>query len=457
MKGRACYGAGVDASQPPRPRRPQARVRRNDARVIEGALARADERGWAGLRVAAIAAEVGLSHRTVQQRFPTRAAIAIGVWTSVWADALQGALERLIAVGDDVLAGGDPSALEAALQGFDHPAPEHATALRAAAEVLIAAEFTPSIHDAVAASLGSLRGWRDAPDEVSLVARAFLLSAALGALLARRGAGEAPPDWRGVADAFASNAAPSSAAPSSACRADVTPAGVAPPVATPDGAACGATPPASATASDAKAVVSVAIDPPTFPTGDPRHDALLQATLDDVAAFGVDEATVANISARIGVTQGFLFGRYGTKRDLIVAALTGDAQRTAAVRAATSRARQASSSDGIALAFDLRARAHPEGERRRRLDLAWTQSSWHEPIIHAATTAGRAAWLAAAWPARKGEDAAATNARHRTLLALDLGVALLAKWLPEGGALAYEIVTVPWLDLTPAGATPPSL
>ncbi|MFM7146415.1 MAG: TetR/AcrR family transcriptional regulator, partial [Actinomycetales bacterium] len=184
----------------------QARVRRNDARILTAARQLLAGEGWAGLSLARVGKAAGLSVRPVRDRFADRGALAAAVWQGSAGPALQEALSRCLVAADllpsqesvpavGVHAVGIPSvgivhldvpALEAALDALARPdAP-----LRAAADLAVLASFDERIRAVVAVSVGAvIARWvspQDAGSPERAAKRAYLLALGLGLLAAAR-------------------------------------------------------------------------------------------------------------------------------------------------------------------------------------------------------------------------------------------------------------------------------
>jgi AcrR family transcriptional regulator len=391
----------MEPTQTQRSGRGRARSAENDAQIVAAIIRRTNELGYARLSLSAVASSAGVSHRTVLQRHANRSTLGAAAWNDRVGAALSDAVEAVIAAGDAARFGsGD--ALVAALQALTNPEPERGELLRCAAELLIAAIFDPLLRLSVVERLSAIA--RRSDD----AAQGFLLTAALGLIVTADGEGGEDMDRErdGLRDLAAALSHPSSAR------------------------------------SDAQAPPSP-LPPSDLGTGDPRHDALLRATLDEIARCGYHDATVAAISRRIGLTQGFLFGRYGTKSDLLQDAFVRHSERDDRVRCMELRSLRQRYGSGVAFALALRERRRESEAQRRRWDLAWLHFARSEALARGPHAARRSTWCGGGGSDR-GADAARGVAR--LTWAIDHGAALLGELLPSALALPFEVVTIPWLE-----------
>ena len=198
-------------------------------------------------------------------------------------------------------------------------------------------------------------------------------------------------------------------------------------------------PTASATHLDAGAV---------FATGDPAWDRLLQASLDEIGARGYDAATVDVIARASGSSQGLLFGRYATKRDLFLDATRRMLGEATELNVAFQLRIGESHSLGIAEAVMLREWMDPRRFALRTIGLEQYRVGWHDPEMQAAMDAEQAPViepLLAMWSA---DGPALGLARVHLARAGGMGPLLLADLHPESYRLPYDVVTVPLSALT---------
>ena len=79
---------------PARP--PQARVQRNEERVLDAIVEVAGTGGWADLSVAAVSRSAGLSPKAVHDRYEDRSALACAAWTNRCGPVLRAALAEVL-------------------------------------------------------------------------------------------------------------------------------------------------------------------------------------------------------------------------------------------------------------------------------------------------------------------------------------------------------------------------
>lgn len=170
----------------------QARVLRNDARILDAGAAAAAEDGWAGLALSAVARRAGLSQRPVASRFVDRSALAASVWRERAAPALLESLQDALSSAGLLQAEASPHDFQASMQRLARPSDQ----LRAALELLIMASFDTGLADEVGRqAAAAATDWvtpRPGQTSRALAARrAYLLIVALGlvAVSRRPGAG----------------------------------------------------------------------------------------------------------------------------------------------------------------------------------------------------------------------------------------------------------------------------
>lgn len=399
-------------------RRPPAedvspRTVRNHEALLDAATACLDDEGWAGLALGRVSKSAGLSISPARARFTDRNGLAVSLWRDRLAQPLQSALTNVLAVASEGRAI-DAAALQSALAPFISP--DRAT--RCAGELMIVSRYEPALGAAVRESLGSLLDVSLTPargrvTRADAACHAYLLILALGLLLE----GHRP----GVADLDLSPVLRDTAAalsePSAPAR----------------------LPSASATHLDAGAV---------FATGDPAWDRLLQASLDEIGARGYDAATVDVIARSSGSSQGLLFGRYATKRDLFLDATRRMLGEATELNVAFQVRIGESHSPGIAEAVMLREWMDPRRLALRTIGLEQYRVGWHDPEMQAAMDAEQAPVvepLLAMWSA-DGRDIGL--ARLHLARAEGMGPLLLADLHPEAYRLPYDVVTVPLSALT---------
>lgn len=387
---------------------------RNHEALLDAATRCLDEEGWAGLALGRVSKVAGLSISPARARFTDRNGLAVALWRERLAGPAVSALTQLVGLagsGQPVEAG----ALGLALAPFVRPD----RTMRCAVELVIVARYEPTVGTAVRESLGpvlddALTPMRGRLARADAARRAYLLIVALGLLLEGRRPGVAELDLSTVLQSTAA-----------ALSASTAPARL---------------PAASATHLDAGAV---------FATGDPAWDRLLQASLDEIGSRGYDAATVDVIARASGSSQGLLFGRYATKRDLFLDATRRMLGEATALNVAFQERIGESHSLGIAEAVMLREWMDPRRFALRTIGLEQYRVGWHDPEMQAAMDAEQAPVverLLELWSAEDGR--AAGLARVHLARAAGMGPLLLADLHPEAYLLPYDVVTEPLSELT---------
>lgn len=398
---------------PPRPpaRAPQARVIRNQQRILAAAITAADEDGWGGLNFANVAGRAGLSRRPLQDRFRDSSELAAAAWSGEAEPVLRRALEDLLTAAGQF---DEPMARPALVDAFTVLAHPDAT-LRAACELLLVSQFDLVLRAAVRRGLGAdVESW--CTPEPRLVGRGdtgrrgYLLVQGLGLLIAGRRPGVDRVDLRHevsvLADALEAHAKPVALPRKRAAHLDAT------------------TP---------------------FDTGDARLDALLQSVLDQVGEDGFERASVERIVAAAGSSQGALFGRYATKLDLFIDAT----RRQQAISLRLNHAYIAGIAErwgpGVADAVTLREFERPGRERVRAHMLEQIRIAWHEPELMAAQEAELQAFAREQFLVGVDRTRRQVPGYLHIGYALGLGSAGLAILYPGCWNLPYDVVTVPLL------------
>ena len=377
-----------------------------DQAILDAAEAVLAHDGWAALQFARVAADAGVSVQALRTRYVDRLGLAQTLWRERCGPALVDGLGTLVAASSGAVAD-----LTAALHAFAQPS----LRLRGAVELIVVSTHEPALHTMVARTCEeSLTPWlvpaRGGPTRTAAARHAFLFALGLGLVILSYTTASSPLDLSQEAARIAP-----------ALTSDVAPARL---------------PAQQADHLDKEAV---------FGTGDPAWDALLQATLDQVGTVGFDRATVSGIAHAAGYTEGLLFARYATKRDLFVDA-------TARMTEPATRLNQAMSDDlakryswGISDAVMMREFMRPGRERVRTIVLEQYRLASHQPDVQAVVEGGSAptATMAASHVVEDPEHLPARTLVERSL---GIGAPLLAAIDPEAWSLPYDVVTVPLLD-----------
>lgn len=388
-----------------RPRRTPSSLAKDQA-ILDAAESVLDRDGWAALQFTRVAADAGVSVQALRTRYVDRLGLAQALWRERCGPALVDAMGTLVAANS-----GSTSDLSAALDVFAQPSAQ----LRGAVELVVVSTYEPALSAVVVETCEQLLApWlvpaRGGLTRATAARHAFLFALGLGLVILSYTTAASPVDLSGEAARIAP-----------ALRSDIAPVRL---------------PAQQAEHLDREAV---------FGTGDPAWDALLQATLDQVGTVGFDRATVTSIAHAAGYTEGFLFARYATKRDLFLDA-------TARMIEPATRLNQAMSDDlakryswGITDAVMMREFMRPGRERIRTIVLEQYRLASHQPDVQAAVEEGStpSAVLAAS---AMVDDPAQVPARTLVERSLGIGAPLLAVIDTEAWSLPYDVVTVPLLD-----------
>lgn len=388
-----------------------ARALATDEKILEAAGEVIRTRGWGGTSAYAVANQAGVTSRAITDRHPTLSDLGVAVWRNGPGQDLARALTGLLQAALPLPDSGerpDEAAATRELVDLGRPDDRH----RIAIELLCATPFDDVLRSALAADV---QAWTDpwlrsgtAEEQARAAQVVFLLVAAFGLLLAHHRPGADDVDLRPVIipilDALRSPASPS------------------------------ALPDVEAT--------QMRLDPVGPPIVD-DHDALLAATILNVADHGYEEATLDRIVASIGATQGMVFSRHRTKADLFVAAVQWRTEYALKANAEWYGKLAADIGSGLAEAVMWREYLRPEHKRGRCLALEQLRVGWHEPAVQSQNDAAEAAFsegtLAETDTLRR--EAAASDL-HLSL-ALGYGAELLPELLPDAWTLPFDVVTVP--------------
>lgn len=279
---------GVAQLMTPRGRKPQARVARTDALLLNSAVAALNEGGWSRLSISAIARRSERSATTVAKRYPTVVDAAQHAWSAHYSPRLSAELGTLLTHAGLLGETAHEKRFVEQLTAFARPTAE----LGAAVELLMVANFEPDILEATAALREEVAAWctpkRGAITATLAAQRAYLINLALGLVAIGRRPGLKGANLKGRFEGLfyaLQNPVPARRIPSLG----------------------GAMP--------------MEQDRFEVETGDGALDALLNATLAVVAKRGLDRATTQLIAEASGYSEGLLFARYRTKLDVFLDAL----------------------------------------------------------------------------------------------------------------------------------------
>lgn len=328
-----------------------SRVSLNNARLLDAAVSAAADEGWTGLTFVGVAERAGLSRRPLQDRYPDASHMMAAVWQERCEPALSAVLEGSLAVCgiDDA---GSAQDLGKELHAVLHPD----ETLRAAAELLMIAQFDPHVRQAVVSTLGEkVAVWcqvsADAGDggKIRAAQSAYVISLALGFLIFGRRSATSSLDF---SDQFAVLHR-AMREPSSAVRLP----------------------------RDDFAHLD---RPVPFETGDTTTDLLLQSTLDAVGAEGYDRMSVDRIAVAAGSSQGALFARYPSKLSLFIDATRRQNAVAARLNASAIGSLESSFGGGIAEAVAIREFQRPFRAHLRAITLEGIRVAWHDEDLRQA-------------------------------------------------------------------------
>jgi AcrR family transcriptional regulator len=376
----------------------------NDARVLNALHAVAHELGSTGLTLRNVADRAQLSRAAVSERYPSRSSMLTAVWSSGSGEALAEAVTALLAAHDPpkgATAPADRASIAAAWRRFSQPSPP----LRSALDLLLTSPYDAELSAHVAATAGvHATGWtrhngrsatrRAAARRGYLIARALGLLA-IGSMTDLCGVDFAPGEWA-IEAALRTTVR--------ASRLPVVP------------------------------TQSVSIE-----TGEPTLDALLHSTIEQVARHGFAGASIEAICAGVGISKGYLFNRYATKRELFIDA-SRRRQRAALAQSAAWLADMSSrQGQARAEATYIRTVLHANNWVQLRVSSEDLHLALHErevaQVFEATAESFAQANLGAITPKTLGY---AHGAR-----AIGEGFGLLTHLDPDAWQLPFEVVLVP--------------
>lgn len=497
---------------PARP--PQARVTRNEERVLDAIVEVAGTGGWADLTVAAVSRSAGLSPKAVHDRYEDRSALSCAAWTHRCGPVLRAALaEVLCAAGALEPGSSSPTPLPtvqqaaarrhfggtSAIPPSTEPWEKVRRAIHAAASNArdIHSGNVPALSDEQTSSVADLRDATDALLSSLEVAESAAFAVRLAAL---RAAGPSA-EWLAVAlDAFTRPSTAVRAATELVIASQFDPSlakAVARQLATTVQVWC--TPvrknPTAEIAAQRAYLLCLALGlvlahsragaadldlgwqqeslfealstsrapvalpkaragyleaGVSFDTGDIALDSLLQATLDEVAARGFDGATTSSIARAAGCSDGLIFARYPSKIALFLDA----SKRQQAISFRNYDAYQTEVRTkhgmGIADAVAIREVQRPHVSAQRVTYLEQIRISWHDDELQRALAAEFDQFVSDATAGDPAWGPANSPAELHVSIALGFGLSLLPVLHPEAWSLPYDVVTIPLVERSPA-------
>ncbi len=394
---------GLSSNRPP-----QARVLRNDERILDAAVDVLANQGWGGFNVASVARKANLSHPAVKDRFPSRSASAQRIWVHRLGERFDPAMEAILALVDDDGNTANAAQLQDAFQPWLRPNAE----LRASAELLVGAHHGAKLFEAMDGALGAMLRTACTPSrqtsETVATQRAYLAILAFGFAFLSHRAGQRRCDYdrefEAIADAFAHPTDPQELPLQRHVR---------------------------------------TIDKLKFDTGHDEHDALLRATLELVAEHGYHDVTIDDFAQAIGVTKGFIFARYETKAQLFLDASQRQRAMSLEANLADISAIAANHGNGVAEAATIIRLLHPSLYRLRALDLEQLQLLWHDDAL-AASENERLDRFGKDYAKRRPDATPEQVEAHVHLSrAVGVGLDMLPLFIPKAHKLPYDVITVP--------------
>ena len=382
-----------------------SRVSRNNQRLLDAAVSAAADEGWTGLTFVGVAERAGLSRRPLQDRYPDASHMMAAVWRERCEPALSAVFERTLAASGIYQTGSDQE-LTHELDSVIHPD----ETLRAAAELLMIAQFDKLVREAVVSTLGAkVAAWCDSG--VRAAQNAYVISLALGLLIFGRRSAASSLDF---SEPFA--------VLHRALRSPSSP-------------------------------VQLPLDdfshldrPVPFDTGDATTDALLQSTLDAVGSDGFDRMSVDRIAVAAGSSQGALFARYPSKLSLFIDATRR--QNAVAVRAnaAAMGGLEALYGGGVAEAVAIREFQRPFRAHLRAITLEGIRVAWHDEDLRQAVIQELADYELEV--AANGTAVYGSGSWFHFAFAIGAGVLILPILHRECWQLPYDVVTAPILAMS---------
>jgi AcrR family transcriptional regulator len=371
----------------------------NDRAIREAAVRLLAERGWRSVTTTEAGLQAGLTHGAVYERFRNKEQLALTVWDEELESTLVESLRELWSA-----AAGDFSTFERSLAGFWNPS----TALIAAVELLLAAEFDPALGPGVREPIARLLAGRidDTSPETSVVDMTLAV-VALGLVMTSNR------PWVPKTDA---------AFPAAWLAAGIH--GITLDIPGAD-------------------VVPIYLLDPTIDSGDERIDRVMESTVAVVGERGYDNAYLRDIAIRAGMSTRAVTRTFQHKIDLMAATLRWQHRR------------------GLAGLHDYLQRAGKEIGPGQAEASAWR---WYlaPELAHARTmlieanrlqTTERSCWDAMV-PAEqdaiegfadqhpKPDHASALSASHLEF-AMGMGLLAVARLVPQAHALPFQVITVP--------------
>lgn len=187
------------------------------------------------------------------------------------------------------------------------------------------------------------------------------------------------------------------------------------------------------------------ISPLAMQTDDSVLDDLHAATLEEVGRHGYRGATMQRIGANAQVSQGFIFGRYSTKRELFVDATARRHKAAFDSTAAHLADLQKRRGMGVAEATVIKTLMQPGIEVQRAVQLEQYRLGWYDPSLGAELDKAMSQYLEQSWSQVSETVGESVAAQQHLDLALGIGATVLPALLPDAWELPFDVVTVPLL------------
>lgn len=387
----------------------RARSRRaaaNDGLILDAALAIVRESGWDAVTASGVADRAGLTPTPIISRFSDLSALGAALWNERLGSPLRSAMEAAI---EATHATNRRAKLPRAMAAFASPSID----LIAAADLCLAAQFEPylarTIHQDIAHVLKAACTPSRRVTRTQAAQSAYVMALAFGLLMMWQRMAWSPVDI----DPQIIELARALDHPTRPVRL--------PEVTTDD------------------------LAPLVVPSGDPVLDDLLAATLVEVGLHGYRRATMQRIAAAARVSQGFIFGRYSSKRELFIDA-TARRHKAALDSSATHLSGlQERRGMGVAEATVMKFLMQPGIDLNRALQLEQQRMSWYDVSLQAEIDKAMSQYLEQSWPSISESTGESAPGQQHLDLALGLGVTMLPPVLPEAWRLPFDVVTVPLL------------
>jgi AcrR family transcriptional regulator len=386
----------------------QARVLRNEGRILSAAVHLASSIGWAGVTLAGVGKAAGLTIRPVRDRYPTRGALAAAAWNEVAGPALRDALAAAL----DSAGLRDQPAAESPFESAMHALAIPSAQLRAAAEFAVVSCFEPLLREAVDATLGvSVRTWLDptAPEGPACAAkRGYLVALALGMLATAQRPGISEWDFgaegQRLLAVFAAERQP---------------------IPLPDEPR----PP------------HLAFIP--FDTGDETTDSLLRAAIDHLGRNGYERSLLSSVADAAGVSEASVFVRYPSKEAFLVDAVNRHQDIAMPSQREYLGHLDQAYGTGIAEAIAIRGTMHPSERIINVIEMERARLTWHRPNIAAADEDRLQQLIQGILDQDPANAEFSDPARVHLARSLGIGVSFLSLIDDAAWQLPYDVITIP--------------